>query len=304
MAIRILKIVVAVSLTAVLLFGLMRHAAQIERNVALRDSIAYWAAGTLLIHHQNPYDHASVLQLERQHGCLDDRPLVLRTPPWSLFMVLGLGSLSPLWAWVAWLAVLLTCLVLGLRLTRQLYGIGDVPQNALTIAAYTFAPVPACLVSGQMGLVLMIGLILFLWLEPKRPFLAGFVLILPFAKPHLLALFWLALLIWVVVRRKRQLALGFATAFAVATLLSVVLDPQVFAHYHEMLKHAAIERIHSGAERRLAPSLFPALFLGAVRPDGGRRDLEPVVSPPELEHMGLAAARPGTVGSIGLDYSL
>jgi hypothetical protein len=220
----------------------MRHGAQIERNVALRDSIAYWAAGTLLIHHQNPYDHDSVLQLEREHGYVDDRPLVLRTPPWSLFMVLGLGLLSPLWAWVAWLAVLLTCLVVGLRLTRQLYGGGGVPQNALSIVAYTFAPVPACLVSGQMGLVLMIGLILFLWLEPKRAFLAGFVLILPFAKPHLLALFWLALLIWIVGRRKRQLARGFATAFAVATLLSVVFDPQVFTQYQEMLKHAAIER--------------------------------------------------------------
>jgi len=241
-AIRILKIAVALCLTAALVVGLLRHTAQIERNVALRDSIAYWAAGTLLIHHQDPYDHASVLQLERQCGYLDDRPLVLRTPPWTLFMVLGLGFLSPLWAWVAWLVVLLTCLIVGLRLTRRLYGGADVPSNALTMVAYTFAPVAACLVSGQMGLVLMMGIILFLWLEPTHPFVAGFVLILPFAKPHLLALFWLALLIWIVARQKREVALGFATSFAVATLLSLVLDPNVLAHYREMLKHAAIQR--------------------------------------------------------------
>jgi len=241
-SIRILKIVVGLCLTAVLVFGLVRHAAQVERNVALRDSIAYWAAGTLLVHHHDPYDHRSVLQLERQHGYLDDRPLVLRTPPWSLFMVLGLGFLSPLWAWIAWITVLFACLVVGLRLSRRLYGGGDVPQNAMTIVAYTFAPVAACLVSGQMGLVLMIGIVLFLWLEPTHPFFAGVVLLLPFAKPHLLALFWLALLTWIVARRKCHVALGFATAFAATTLLPVILDPQVFGHYRQMLQQAAIGR--------------------------------------------------------------
>jgi len=239
---RLAKIAVALCLTAGLIFGLIRHAAQIERNVALRDSIAYWAAGTRLIHHQNPYDHASVLGLERQHGYLEERPLVLRTPPWSLFMVVGLGFLTPFWAWVIWIAALFGCLVIGLRLTRQLYRSGEVPQNMLTVVAYTFAPVPACLVSGQMGLVLMIGVILFLWLHSERPFLAGVVLILPFAKPHLLISFWLVLLIWIVAKHCHKIALGFATAFSVATLLAVVFDPGVFGHYRDMLQQAAIGR--------------------------------------------------------------
>ena len=200
------------------------------------------AAGTLLIHHNDPYNHPSVLRLERQHGYAEERPLVLRTPPWSLFMVVGLGFLNPLWAWVFWIAVLFGCLVIGLRLTRQLYGGGDVPQNMLTVVAYTFAPVPACLVSGQMGLVLMIGVILFLWLHSERPFLAGVVLVLPFAKPHLLILFWLVLLIWIVAKHSHKIALGFATAFSVATLLAVVFDPRVFGHYRDMLQQAAIGR--------------------------------------------------------------
>jgi hypothetical protein len=41
----------------------------------------------------------------------------------------------------------------------------------------------------------MVGIVLFLAWEEKRPFLAGASLLLPFAKPHLLVFFWLAFLI-------------------------------------------------------------------------------------------------------------
>jgi Glycosyltransferase family 87 len=239
---RTLKVVVAACLTAALVYLLFTHAGLIRRNVAVRDSIAYWAAARLLILHQSPYNHTAVLQLERQQGYQQDRPLVLRTPPWSLFMVLPMAVLTPLWAWALWLVVLLFCLASGLRLCRRLYGSEGLPQNAFTVVAYTFAPVLACLVSGQMGLVLMLGVILFLWWEAERPFLAGAALILPFAKPHLLSLFWLALVFWVVLRRKSRVAFGFATAFAGATLLALMLDPLVFTHYREMLEQAAIGR--------------------------------------------------------------
>jgi Glycosyltransferase family 87 len=237
---RTLKVAVAACLTVALVYLLFTHAGLIRRNVAVRDSIAYWAAARLLIHHQDPYNHTAVLQLERQQGYQQDRPLVLRTPPWSLFMVLPMAFLTPLLAWALWLAVLLFCLAIGLILCRRLYGSEGLPQNAFTVVAYTFAPVLACLVSGQMGLVLMLGVILFLWWEAEHPFLAGAALILPFAKPHLLSPFWLALVFWVGLRRKSRVAFGFAAAFAGATLLALMLDPLVFTHYREMLEQAAI----------------------------------------------------------------
>jgi Glycosyltransferase family 87 len=239
MTIKTLKLAVAACLTGALVYLLFTHAGLIRRNLAVRDSVAYWAAARLLIHHEDPYNQTAVLQLERQQGYQQNRPLVLRTPPWSLFAVLPMAFPTPLWAWALWVAILLFCLAIGLRLCRKLYG-ENIPQNAFTAVAYTFAPVLACLVSGQMGLVLMLGVILFLWWEAERPFLAGAALILPFAKPHLLSLFWLTLVLWVVLRRKSRVAFGFATAFAVATLLALVLDPQIFTHYREMLQQAAI----------------------------------------------------------------
>jgi hypothetical protein len=234
------KTVVGVATTGILAYALLIYLPQIQKSVSARDSLAYWSAARLLIHHRNPYDFRAVLDLERQHGYGEERPLILRTPPWSLCMVLPLGFLNPVEAWLLWTVIAFSCLVVGMRLCRKLYGGNSVPQNLFSIIGYTFAPVPACLVSGQMGLVLMLGVVLFFWWEGERPFLAGAVLILPFAKPHLLSLFWVAILLWVMLRKKHKIALGFATALTTAVLLPLLFDPHVFQHYRGMLRTASI----------------------------------------------------------------
>jgi len=239
---RVLKIAIALALTVILAGSLIRNSPALRRNVSARDSLAYWAASYLLVHLHDPYNHAAVMDLEAEQGYRESRPLVLRTPPWSLFLVLPLGWLSPFEAWILWLALLLGCLVLGLRLTRKLYDPAASTQNLLAIVVYTFAPVPACLVSGQMGLVLMLGVVLFLWLHEEHSYWAGAALLLPFAKPHLLSLFWLTLAVWIVSKKKTKIAIGFGAAFVGGTLAALIFDPHAFAHYHEMMQVAAIQK--------------------------------------------------------------
>jgi Glycosyltransferase family 87 len=235
------KIAFYVVMAALLVYFLVSRGSDLRTNVSKRDSIAYWAAARLLLQHQSPYDTATVLQLEREQGYTEAKPLVLRTPPWSLFIVLPLGMLSAFWAWVTWVSLSLAALIVSLRLCWKLFGGGDVrPPGFFWLVGYLFAPVSACLVSGQIGLVLLLGVALFLWLEPKRPFLAGLALILPFAKPHLLALVWLILAFWAASRKHRTVAGGFITALAAATAIALVFDPLVFQHYREMLHQAAI----------------------------------------------------------------
>jgi hypothetical protein len=91
-----------------------------------------------------------------------------------------------------------------------------------------------------MGLVLLIGLVLFLWLERERPFLAGVALLLPFAKPHVLSLFWFALLFWLIDGRRRTVAVGFGTALLTATGIALLFDPSILQHYRALVKEAAI----------------------------------------------------------------
>ncbi len=235
-----LKALVALVLTAILGYFLVRHSKEIRSNVAERDSIAYWTAGRLLLAHQSPYDTRAVLTLETESGYVKDKPLVLRTPPWSLFMVLPLGFLGPLGAWVLWTAISLSSMLIAMRICWTVYRVEGVTHNLFSLVSYTFAPVPACLVAGQMGLVLLLGLMLFLWWERDRPFWAGAALILPFAKPHLLSLFWLAVLFWVIVGKRRAVAFGLAAALVLATGLALAFDPSVFRHYREMVSEAAI----------------------------------------------------------------
>jgi hypothetical protein len=236
------NVVLGLALSALLAWFLVAHQQLIRANVTARDSIAYWAAARLLVHHKDPYSAPNVLALERSEGYGRDKPLVFRTPPWSLWMVLPLGSFNAYWAWVVWLAVLLASLVASMRISWQMYGEGIRPPTVFLLAGYLFAPVPACLAAGQLGMVLLLGIVLFFLLVERHPWLAGAVLLIPFAKPHVSALLWPILGIWVATRKKWSLAGGFALAFSTAVAIAWAFDPAVFGHYREMLRQASIQR--------------------------------------------------------------
>jgi len=235
------KIVVNLALAGLLLWFLVSYEQKIRATVATRDSIQYWATGTLLLHGQNPYSVASVQALETSQGYPAARPLMLRTPPWSVWMVLPVGLLSAFWAWVVWLAILFASLVVSMRICWRMYGDGPHPPAAFLLAGYLFAPVAACLVAGQMGMVLLLGIALFLLLGQDRPFLAGAALLIPMAKPHIFALLWAILAVWVISRKRWSLLGGIAAAFLLANSIAVAFDPAIFRHYREMLQQQAIQ---------------------------------------------------------------
>lgn len=236
-----LKLVVNLALVGALVWFLVSHQKKIRASAAGRDSIAYWAAGNLLLHRQNPYAAQSVLALERSQGYAPQKPLVLRTPPWSVWMILPLGLFSAYWAWIAWLAILLISLVIAMRISWRMYGDGPRPSNVFLLTGYLFAPVAACLVAAQLGIVLLLGIVLFLLLEEDRPFLAGAALLIPFAKPHIFGLLWPILALWMFTRKKWSLLGGMAAAFLIANSIALAFDPSIFQHYREMLQQQAIQ---------------------------------------------------------------
>jgi hypothetical protein len=235
------KIISGLILIAVMAWLFVSHQQTIRAGVNERDSIAYWAAGNLLRSHQNPYSASAVLSLQRAHGYNLEKPLVLRTPPWSLWMVLFLGLLDPFWAWIAWVAILLASLLIAMRVTWRMYSSEERPSAAFLVTGYLFAPIPACLVAGQLGIALLLGVILFLALEDRRPFLAGMALLIPFAKPHLFSLLWFVLAVWTLSRKKWRILGGFATAVSLAIMIALLFDPAIFAQYREMVRTAAIQ---------------------------------------------------------------
>jgi len=238
---RALKITVNISLVAILIGFLVAHQQTIQAGATKRDSIAYWAAGVLLVHHQNPYSVPDVLALQRSQGYIGQKPLMMRPMPWSVWVFLPLGLLNVYWAWIIWTAILVACLIVSIRICWRLYGEGLTPPAAFTIAAYLFAPVAGCLVGGAMGMLLLVGIALFLYLEEDRPFWSGVALLIPIAKPHIFGLLWPVLLIWVLTRRKWSVVAGAANALVLASCVALAFDPHIFMHYGAMMHDQAIQ---------------------------------------------------------------
>jgi hypothetical protein len=108
-------------------------------------------------------------------------------------------------------------------------------SGQLHMLCYCFAPALICLVAGQIGIFLLLGIVLFLWLYRLRPFLAGAALVVCLLKPHLFLLFGTVLLLWVINTRRYRILAGFGTGLLAACVFALCLDPHAWSHYARML---------------------------------------------------------------------
>jgi hypothetical protein len=223
----------ALTITALLL------AIQLTGNLAgSRDFVSYWATGRQLVQHANPYDRNAVSALEHASG-LDVRAvLIMRNPPWALPLAYPLGFLGLRVAAILWSLILLACLLLSVRIARQLYGS---PPNRLHWLALSFTPALICLTMGQTALFALLGLVLFLrWLQ-HRPWLAGAALWLCALKPHLFLPFAAALAAWIVFSRAWKLAAGAAAALALSSAVASLIDPHAWLDYTRLMRSPSVE---------------------------------------------------------------
>ena len=227
-----LRRLVPLLLAAALLSVLALRAPDLAPRLARRDFPAYWAAGRLLLLHQDPYSPTAFLASQ---GFSVSPALVARNPPWTLPLFLPLGLLAPFPAWMLWTAASLAALLFALHDTQP-------HPRRLRLLGYLFPPVLCCLAVAQTGLVMLAGFVCVLRLLPRRPVLAGAALLLPFAKPHLLAPFWIALLLWCLLNRRWSPLAGLASALTLSSACALAFDPADFAHYAACMGRAAIAR--------------------------------------------------------------
>jgi hypothetical protein len=142
-----------------------------------------------MVHGQNPYDLRAVHALEIAAGRNPGEPvLVMRNPPVAFFMALPFAWMGPKAGVIVWMFFLLGALGLASRLIWQINGR---PDTLLNFFGFGFAPSLACLMAGQCGILLLLGIALFLFFLRERPFLAGAALLLCALKPHFFAPFGL-----------------------------------------------------------------------------------------------------------------
>jgi hypothetical protein len=209
-----------------------------NNDAGQRDFISYWAAGQQLAHGADPYDSAAILREEAAAGFTQSEPLIMRNPPIAFFLALPLGYVTPNQGIILWFILLLASLVVSVRLLWMLNGR---PDNRLHLLGYCFAPVMGCLMLGQFGLFLLLGVTLFLYCHHSRPLLAGAALLLCALKPHLFLPFAAVLLVWALTTRAYRILLGAVLALLAASALAFAVDRHAWTQYSFMMNHAGMK---------------------------------------------------------------
>lgn len=207
------------------------------------DFVEYWAAGRLNAQGENPYDPDKLLPLERSIGRDTDEAIMMWNPPWTLALAMPFGLMDGRAAQLLWLLCGFAFVGIGADWLWRIY---DAPTEKRWVAwllAFTFLPTFFVLGAGQIGTWIFIGIVVFLGAacglanasaKPQAAHIAGASTVLLAIKPHLVYLFWIALLVWGI-RRDRRVLIGGLIAGIVATGIVLACNPRVFHQYWEAM---------------------------------------------------------------------
>jgi Glycosyltransferase family 87 len=203
-----------------------------------RDYLVYWATGQQLVHHANPYDADQMGRLEHEAGLTLAGSYYMRNPPWALPLAYPLGFIPERLGALPWSLALLGLLAISVRFIGRT---SRERKTEISMLGYCFPPALISVIMGQMSVLVLLGLVLFLELHDRRPYLSGASLWLCALKPHLLLLFGLVLLVWMVRNRNYKIMAGFAAAMVVSCLLTEWIDPAAWRQYLQWSKTSGIE---------------------------------------------------------------
>lgn len=239
-------------------------------RVTNNDFISYWAAGKQLVHHGNPYDASAILRIQQSAGYTATHAFFMRNTPLAFFLALPLGFFGATAGGVLWSMTMLAALIRSIWMLWVLHGR---PADRLHLLGYCFPPVFACLLTGQMGMFLLLGVVLFLYFHQSRPVIAGAALLLCALKPHIFLPVLVVLVAWIVTSRAYRIVAGAAIALTASLALAVFLDPGAWTHYLQMMQAANLQDdyiptlslfFRLAVDRNLAWLQFVPAFFGSA----------------------------------------
>jgi hypothetical protein len=207
-----------------------------------RDFVEYWSAARVHAQGGDPYDGGQLLPYQREASGDPDKSqaVMLWTPPWTLPLYLPFGLLDPRTGHLLWLVAQAAAVAVSAGLLWRVY---DGPSEAgalgrrawalAPLAAVGFGPVWWLMAFGQNTGFVLLGLAGFLYLRTRGyPVAAGAAAALTAVKPHLLALFGLALLLDAAATRDgRRALLGGVAALLVLSAVALIPNPDVFREF-------------------------------------------------------------------------
>jgi hypothetical protein len=200
------------------------------------DFIAYWSSGRLISMGIDPYSQIGTMQLTEELG-LGKSGFYLSYfyPPWTLPLFIPFGLLSFPISRTIWFIL---SLIIYTSCALWIWKLYDGPAKKIwfIIPCIIFVvPGIFALLEGQVTPLILAGLIGFLHFEKKgKWFLAGVCLALITFKFHVLYLFWIALFLWIIYKKRWMILIGFMVTLAVSSLLILIIRPSVFMEFFIM----------------------------------------------------------------------
>jgi hypothetical protein len=232
--------------------------------LGLADYIEYWSAGRLSVLGMNPYDIEQLSEQQTAVGWQNDLeqtprgrpwPIVMYNPPWTLSLVMPFGLLPYGVSRLLWLILELAVVFFCADRLWQFYQAPARTRWLAWVMCFGFVPTLIVLKMGQMGPLLLLGVVGFLHFEKRgRWALAGAGVALMTVKYNVFYLVLLALFLWAVQHRRWSMFLGGLLATLAATAVPLLRDPLVLAHYWDTM-------IHNSPSRFIAPTLGTLLRL-------------------------------------------
>jgi hypothetical protein len=205
-------------------------------SLPLEDFVEYWAAGRLNARGENPYDPERLYRQELEASPELTEEIMMWNPPWTLTVAMPFGLLPAEAGRSLWL-LLHVGVVLGCAdwLWRY-YGGPTRFRWTAWIIGLAFAPTFFVLRMGQIGPLVLLGLVGFLYFEKRGWFgWAGAAAALAAFKPHLVYLFAIALLLWARRQGRWTVLVGGGLTLAGLTVLPLARNPAVLEQYRHAL---------------------------------------------------------------------
>jgi len=255
----------------VLVAGLLGLAALLARGpLLMSDFVEYWAAGALNLGGQNPYDPTLILEMERSAGFGGEQALMMLNPPPVLTLAMAFGALPYRPAALLWLLLNTAALLYSCAILWDYWNGPRRKRWVAFLCGVFFAPSVLALLLGQISILILLGIALFLRFERDgRTIRAGLAASLLLIKPHVCYLVGVAILAVWIRKRDWRFALGVALS-GVAFLIPLIFNPSVYAQYLELSRTESLTHFSTstlGTLLRLAardPSRFGMQFLPMV----------------------------------------
>jgi hypothetical protein len=222
-----------------ILFNLAPTLSQPE-YISADDYIQTWASGRLNLESSDPYDSALIRQFHIALGNTtigNENVSIMLTPPWTFLITMPFSLLKYSIGRLAWLFFCCLLLLISSIWLWQIYS-GDQKSKYLAlIVSIIFGPTISALEKGQITVVILIGIVGFLYFSSvyHNDWLAGVFLALTTIKPQLLILFWIVLICWIIHEHRWVIAISLLSTIILSTAITMVFNPSILEQYIRMI---------------------------------------------------------------------